>query len=161
MRSLAIVVLCFAAWMDLASAAGPAQWRDCAAAQNPGRSIAACTAIADDTAAISPGPINSPTLSIRSISYRANSVRRAQSAERNNDISATYGARARAYLKAGQALKGLLDAERAIALDPGNYRAWDTLGAIHDALGNKDAAVAAYRKASSLNPEFETTCEFG
>ena len=63
--------------------------------------------------------------------------------------------RAWTYFKSDRAEKGLPDAERAVSLAPEDHYSWDTLGSIHEVLGDRDKAVDAYRKANSLDPKHE------
>ena len=44
-----------------------------------------------------------------------------------------------------------------VALAPKAYTAWNTLGAIHEALGHKDKALEAYQKAMALDPKHQTS----
>ena len=60
-----------------------------------------------------------------------------------------------ARFKAGRAAKGLHNAQTSVALDPKGYNAWNTLGTIHEAMGHKDKAIEAYRKAMALDPKHE------
>ena len=64
-----------------------------------------------------------------------------------------FNGRAWVYFKAGQAAKGLPDAERALELKPNEPDFLGTRGNIFEALGRRDEAIADLRRALSINPE--------
>jgi len=49
--------------------------------------------------------------------------------------------------------RGIEVAERALKLKPGSDAIWDTLGQLHFANGNAEAAIKAMKKASELKPD--------
>jgi len=49
--------------------------------------------------------------------------------------------------------RGIEVAEKALELDPDADAIWDTLGQLHFANGNAEAAIKAMKKASELNPD--------
>lgn len=60
---------------------------------------------------------------------------------------------ANALIHAGEATKAVTHAEKAIALDSGNPRAYNTKGVALDSMGKYTAAQSAYLEAIKLNPE--------
>lgn len=62
--------------------------------------------------------------------------------------------RAWTYYRLGRNREGLADADAAVRLLAKEAFVWDTRAHIHAALGNRDAAIADYRKALSIDPSF-------
>ena len=51
---------------------------------------------------------------------------------------------------------------KVVAADPANYQAWFDLGFVHNALGNTEEAIAAYRKSVAAKPDvFESNLNLG
>lgn len=67
--------------------------------------------------------------------------------------------RAWSRYKLKQTNDALADADAALKLIPGKSYAWDTRGHIREALGDKDAAIADYRKAIELDPNAKDSRE--
>ena len=70
-----------------------------------------------------------------------------------------YEGRARGLWKVGRKGGAATTAARAVALDPNFPRAQATLGMICEDLGRTDEAVAAYRRAVTLNPLLDFAAE--
>lgn len=62
--------------------------------------------------------------------------------------------RAWTYYRLGRNREGLADADAAVRLLAKEAFVWDTRAHIHAALGNRDAAIADFRKALSIDPNF-------
>lgn len=62
--------------------------------------------------------------------------------------------RAWTYYRLGRNREGLPDADTAVRLLGKEAFVWDTRAHIHAALGNRDAAIADFRKALSIDPDF-------
>jgi Tfp pilus assembly protein PilF len=73
----------------------------------------------------------------------------------NPKFAKRYNSRAWAYIRSGEAAKGLPDANKAIELDPKNATAYATRGHIFEALDRKDEAISDFRKALELDPSDE------
>lgn len=69
--------------------------------------------------------------------------------QKNADL---YNSRAWAYFKLKKIHEALLDARQAIRIDPDHANAFDTLAHILEVEGDTPSAIAAYRRALSLNP---------
>jgi len=68
--------------------------------------------------------------------------------ERSDNVTAeSYRMRAEAYLKLNKPDKALPDASKALELAPNDYSAFVTRGLIHEALGQRDLAIADFRSA--------------
>lgn len=66
-----------------------------------------------------------------------------------------YNNRAWAFMLVGKLDNGLQDANKAIGIEAKSSRAaafYDTRGHIHEALGNKDKAIADFKNAVKINP---------
>jgi tetratricopeptide (TPR) repeat protein len=63
-----------------------------------------------------------------------------------------FQGRAWASFKMNKAADGLPDAERSLALKPGDARTLDIRGHILEALGRREEAVADFRRALSIEP---------
>ena len=70
-----------------------------------------------------------------------------------------YHHRARAYLQAGEAAKGLDDAARSLQIRPDDPVFRGTRGRMLEALGRRDEAVADYRASLSKNSNLEQSRE--
>ena len=68
-----------------------------------------------------------------------------------------YNNRAWSLYKIGDPKKGLADAEKAVELKKDSAAAWDTLGTIYEALGQRDKAVEAYQTAIKVDPKQQTS----
>ncbi|HEX4043523.1 MAG TPA: tetratricopeptide repeat protein, partial [Xanthobacteraceae bacterium] len=55
--------------------------------------------------------------------------------------------------------RAIADYDRAIALNPGFYLAYNNRGAAYDEKGNLDHAIADYEQALRINPEFDKAAE--
>lgn len=62
--------------------------------------------------------------------------------------------RAWTYYRTGRAREGLPDADAAVRLLAKEAYAWDTRAHIHEALGNRDAALSDYRAALAIDPAY-------
>ena len=70
-----------------------------------------------------------------------------------------WHARASAYFDAGLYGPALADLERALALNPNNYKAIYGLGAILETFGDQARAYEAYQKAQAINPYYQEVTE--
>ncbi|SIT77321.1 Tetratricopeptide repeat-containing protein [Pontibaca methylaminivorans] len=69
------------------------------------------------------------------------------------DFAEGWHLRASAWFEAGRFGPALSDLERALALNPSNYRAIYGLGMILEELGDKAPALRAYRRAQAIAPQ--------
>lgn len=63
-----------------------------------------------------------------------------------------YNNRAWTLFRSGRAKAALADADMAVTLLSTESYVWDTRGHVHEALGNRDAAIRDYRQAVALDP---------
>lgn len=68
------------------------------------------------------------------------------------DYAEGWNKRATVRYHMGRYGASLDDIERTLALEPRHFGAMSGLGLVHDALGDREAAAAAYAKALELNP---------
>ena len=76
-----------------------------------------------------------------------------QLADRNKPTADLYSRRATAFLKAGKAADGLLDAERSLKLWPEEPTALYTSGLLLEALGRREEAIATLQRAVANAPD--------
>lgn len=82
-----------------------------------------------------------------------------QAIKLNSKYAYPYNNLAWTYYKSDRPAEGLPHVLKFLELDGISYAAWDTLGAIQEALGNKEDAIEAYKKAMELDPKHETSKE--
>jgi Tfp pilus assembly protein PilF len=70
----------------------------------------------------------------------------------NYFIYSSYNGLAWAYHMKGDDAQGLLDANKALALAPGDEGSIEDRAGIYEKLGRRDQAIAGYRAALKLNP---------
>ncbi|MFO1199825.1 MAG: tetratricopeptide repeat protein [Burkholderiaceae bacterium] len=70
------------------------------------------------------------------------------------DRFATLVLRARAHEMAGRLANAIVDLDGALALDPGQSRAWNELGLLCADAGQSERAVAAFERATHLDPKY-------
>ena len=71
------------------------------------------------------------------------------------DFAEGWHARATAYFHADLYGPAVADLERALALNPNNYRAIFGLGTILETFGDEKRAYEAYLRAKAIHPHFE------
>ena len=67
--------------------------------------------------------------------------------------------RAQANLKKGEAAKGLADIDRALSLDPESAYVHNVKANILAALGRRNEAIAAYKKALAIAPDLQESVQ--
>lgn len=75
------------------------------------------------------------------------------------DFAEGWHMRASAYYEAGLYGPAVADLERALKLNPNNYRAIFGLGTIFESLGDAENAYRAYKHAQSIHPHHEGVTE--
>ncbi|MEM8731387.1 MAG: tetratricopeptide repeat protein [Pseudomonadota bacterium] len=75
------------------------------------------------------------------------------------DFAEGWHARATAYYRADLYGPAVADLERALALNPNNYRAIYGLGTILETFGDEQRAYEAYLRAQAIHPHFEDVGE--
>ncbi|WP_428928705.1 tetratricopeptide repeat protein [Marinibacterium sp. SX1] len=75
------------------------------------------------------------------------------------DFAEGWHARATAYFRADLYGPAVADLERALSLNPNNYRAIFGLGTILETFGDEKRAYEAYLRAKAIHPHFEDVSE--
>lgn len=76
---------------------------------------------------------------------------------RHPEFAEAWSRRAAVYWEQGQVAKSMADSERALALNPNHYGAWQGLGLCHLQEGNLTEACRCLRKALKILPHDEPT----
>ncbi len=70
-----------------------------------------------------------------------------------NDIGENHAAYGALLLRGGLYAESLGPLQRAVKLDPKNYKAWNMLGSISAQMGQKEPAIEAFRRSLAIKPD--------
>jgi protein O-mannosyl-transferase len=70
-------------------------------------------------------------------------------------IAFAYNNRALAFIEEGQDDRALKDFDKAIAIDPADYRAYNNRGCLYFGTGLTDKSIEDFNKAISINPKYD------
>ena len=79
----------------------------------------------------------------------------------NPKFAAAFAARGLIFMKERDAVRALEALDRAVALDPRNIETYYARGGVHETQGERDLAIADFRKAIELQPRtfFDTVAQ--